>query len=184
MTRYDGRFMFPARQSAFGGSAFKKHTLATQVWCSNDLSASGTSDTLYFGKLAKGSIVTGGRIYGGRLASGASIGCSSFALCLGLDAICYSTSGTSYGATSMACGLLATNTIEFNIGPHSSVPTGTLRWESGYSIPFGAVLAIAGPLVLQADGNVYATIVGSAATGSGICANMNIELDYYAGTYT
>lgn len=178
MARYDSRLMNAGRQAALGGPARTKQTLATQVWV-ND--AVAVNDTFYFGKLSKGAVVTGGRVYASRLASGTSAGSCSFSFCLGIDAIVANASGTTYSVASLTSAFGNFGPIDMNPDTGSA---GSLKFDSGFNYALGGLLLTTGPMTVTADGNVFATLTVSAGNGSGLSAYLNLELDYYTGTYT
>ena len=181
MARYDGRLMAKGRQGAAGHGDKDVKTLATQVWVNDSVAV---NDTFYFGKLPKGSIICGGRVYSGRLASGTSAGSCSFSFALGVDQILKNTSGTSYSVASVTSALGTFGPIDFNART-SNTPTATQAYDSGFSAPLGGLLLSQGQLTVTTDeGNVFATLTVSAGNGSGVCAYLNLELEYYTGTYT
>lgn len=179
MTQYNGRLMAANRQAVSGGLALDKKTMATQVFVDGSIIA---NDTLYFGKLPKGAIVSGGRIYSGRFASGTSAGSCSFSLCLGFDQGLLDFSGTAYSTTSTTSAFGVWGPIDYNIITSNSPMNGTRQWESGFTSPLGGLLVTKGPLQAVTDGNIYATVIVSAGNGSGVSSFLNLELDYYMGT--
>jgi len=187
MTRYDGRLsanvgLNITRQPVLDGLAWKKHTMATQVWLNDSISGSA-SDTLYFGKLPRGAAIVGGRVYSARLASGSSAACCCMGFCLGVDVICYNGSGVSFSTASLTSGLGLFSPMDFN-PPNSATSYLSGRTDdSGFNAPLGGILLTQGPLYLQADGSVFGTMLASAGTGSGISGYLNLELDYLTAVY-
>lgn len=181
MTQYNGRLMNTGRPAVTGGLAFKKQTLATQVWVDGSIAA---NDTLYFAKLPKGAVVSGGRVYSGRFASGTSAGSCSFSFCLGVDGQLLDQAGTQYSTTSTTSAFGVWGPIDYNIITSNSPQNATRQWESGFTSPLGGLLVTKGPLTAAVDCNVYATVTVSAGNGSGASSYLNLELDYYTGTYS
>lgn len=179
MAIYNSVKMDARRPAVTGGLAQKKQTLATQVWVNDSVLA---NDTLYFGKLPKGAVVTGGRLYSGRLSSGASASCCCLELVLGFDQILQNASATTFSVASLTSGFGHFGPLNFSTAT-SSNPNNN-QFEAGFSAPLGGLLATNGPLTVNADGNVFATVVVSAGAGSGISGYLNIELDYITGTYS
>jgi hypothetical protein len=173
MTQYNGRTA--AKSAVAVGFANDGKLLATNVWVNDSVAV---NDTFYFGKLPKGAVVTGGRVYSGRLASGSSAGSCSFSFTLGFDQIMYTGSATSYGAASLTSAFGNFGPIDFNVAT-SNTPAATQRYESGFQGVLGGVLLTQGPLIAQAEGNVFATLTVSAGSGSGVSAYLNLELDWY-----
>lgn len=177
MTQYNGRL---ASKSALAvGWAGEKKTLAANVWINDSVAV---NDVFYFGKLPKGAVITGGRVYSGRLASGTSAGSCSFSFALGFDQILWTGSATSYGTASVTSAFGNFGPIDFNVAT-SNTPAATQKYESGFQGVLGGVLLTQGPLVTQAEGNVFATLTVSAGSGSGVSAYLNLELDFYAGIH-
>ena len=179
MARYDGRLMARGRQAAAGIGDKDKKSLSTQVWINDSVAV---NDTFYFGKLPKGSIINGGRVYSSRLASGTSAGSCSFSFALGVDQILKSASATSYSVASVTSAMGNFGPIDFNAAIGSY--TGSVKFESGFSAPLGGLMLVAGPLTTTDETNVFATLTVSAGNGSGVSAYLNLELEYYTGTYT
>lgn len=180
MAQFNGRLMNVGRPAVTGGLALKKQTLATQVW----VDTSGTAnDTYYFGRLPKGAVITGGRLFSGRLASGACTGSCCVEMVLGVDQILMNTSGTSFTVASLTSGLGHVGPIDYTSG--GVVSGSSLKFEAGMNYPLGGLLLTQGPLNVTVDGtNVFATLVVAAGSGSGISGYLNLELDYYTGTYS
>ena len=180
MARFDGRLMAAGRQASTGGLADKRQTLSTQVY----VDTTGTAnDTYYFGKLAKGAVITGGRIYSGRLASGTCPSSCCVELALGVDQILKNASGTTFSVASLTSGLGHFGPINYATST-SSNPNGNQHVE-GYSAPLGGLLLTNGPLTVTADNtNVFATLVVAAGNGSGISGHLNLDVDFITGTYT
>ena len=180
-TQYNGRLMASGRQQVQGGLALKKMTLSSQVWV--DVS-NAANDTYYFGKLPKGAVVTGGRLYSGRLASGVCAASTLLALTVGFDHIMANQSGTTYSVASLTSALGFFGPISFTTATEGASGC-TMKFESGFSAPFGGILLINGPLTTTTDPTaVFATLSASAGSQSGISGYLNIELDYYTGTYS
>lgn len=181
MAQFNGRLMSTGRPDVTGGLALKKQTLSSQVYidCSNAL-----SDTYYFGKLPKGAVVAGGRLYSGRLASGVCAASTLVEFTLGFDQIVASQSGTTYSVASLTSALGHFGPISYSTGSDGASGT-TCKFDSGFTQQFMGILAVAGPLTTTVEPtNVFATLAASAGFQSGISGYLNIELDYYTGTYT
>jgi hypothetical protein len=177
MTQYNGRTA--AKSAVAVGFASDKKSLATNVWVNDSVAV---NDTFYFGKLPKGAVITGGRVFSGRLASGTSAGSCSFSFTLGFDQILWSGSGTSYSVASITSAFGNFGPIDFNVAT-SNTPAATQRFESGFQSVLGGLLLTQGPLIAQAEGNVFATLTVSAGSGSGVSAYLNMEMDWYAGIH-
>ncbi len=182
MASFQGKLMAAGRSPTVGGFAGEKHCLATNVWVNDSVGVSG-SDTLYFGKLPKGAVITGGRLYSGRLASGTTSACQCMGLVLGVDQILNNQSGTSFSIASNTTALGNFVPIDFRPIDVSNA-YGTRPWDSGFTAPLGGLLLTQGPLTMMADGSVFATVATSALSGSGISGYLNLELDYVVGQYT
>jgi len=179
MARFDSRLMSPGRQASTGGLADKRQTLSAQVF----VDTTGTAnDTYYFGKLAKGAVITGGKIYSGRLASGTCPSSCCVELVLGVDQILKNGSGTSFTVASLTSGLGHFGPINYATAT-SSNPNGN-QSEAGYQAPLGGLLLSQGPLTVTSDNtNVFATLVVAAGNGSGISGYLNVDIDFITGTY-
>lgn len=181
MTQYNATKYTAGRQTVTGGLALKKMTLASQVY----VDTTGTAnDTYYFGKIPKGAIITGGRLFSGRLASGACTGSCCVELVLGVDQILANASGTTYSVASLTSGLGHFGPIDYSTGTAGASGT-TTKFESGFNAPLGGLLLTQGQLTVTVEPTaVFATLVVAAGSGSGISGYLNLELDYYTGTYS
>jgi hypothetical protein len=180
MAQFNSRLISGNRPAVTGGLADKRQTLSTQVY----VDTTGTAnDTYYFGKLAKGAVITGGRIYSGRLASGTCPSSCCVELVLGVDQILKNASGTSFTVASLTSGLGHFGPINYATST-SSNPNNN-QHEAGYSAPLGGLLLSQGPLTATVDGtNVFATLVVAAGNGSGISGYLNVDIDFITGTYS
>lgn len=180
MAQFNGRLMSAGRQAITGGLAVKRQTLSTQVY----IDTTGTANDLYyFGKLAKGAVICGGRLYSGRLASGTSISSCCVDMVLGVDQILANASGTTYSVASLTSGLGHFGPI--NYSTCTSTNPSTNIYEQGFTAPLGGLLLTQGPLTVTVDQtNVFATLVVAAGSGSGISGYLNLDIDYITGTYT
>lgn len=123
-------------------------------------------------KLPKGAVVLGGKFMSERLASGTSLGSTSLGWNVGFSGAVSAYDGTSIGSTTTSLALGTLGPIDY-----AAVTAGSIKPESGASIPLGGLLYTQGPLKTQTEQWVQLTC-STAPNSSFITGTMSLEVEY------
>ena len=130
------------------------------------------ADVIKFCRVPKGAVIVGGRLFGDPLASG-TYASQCLTLNIGVDASIVTALGTAVTTSSTSEALGA------DLAPNSDAVSGVGNSSTAIDMPLGGLLYEQGPIRLEADAIVYATIVTSAGAGSWLSGTLSLSVDYF-----